>query len=74
MAAPYNLLTGSSVFASVVAYNAVGMSQNSDVGNGAVILVSTVPDAPLNLQRNPLVSPSKNSISFTWIEGLKNGN
>jgi hypothetical protein len=49
MGAPYNLLTGSSVFASVIAYNAVGMSQNSDVGNGALIIVSTVPDAPINL-------------------------
>jgi len=52
MSSPFNLVSGSSVFASVVCYNLVGESPNSDVGNGAVIVVSTVPDAPINLARD----------------------
>ena len=49
MTTPFNLLTGSSIYASVVAYNAVGDSHNSDVGNGAMVIVSTIPDAPVDL-------------------------
>ena len=46
MAPPFSLLTGSSVYASVVSYNLVGNSTNSPVGNGATILVSSVPASP----------------------------
>jgi hypothetical protein len=49
MAPPFSLKSGSSVYASVVCYNGVGDSPNSGVGNGAIVIVSNVPDAPTNL-------------------------
>jgi hypothetical protein len=52
MNSPFSLQIGSSVFVSVTCYNEIGESPNSDVGNGAIIVISTEPDAPLNLQRN----------------------
>jgi len=52
--APFNLPWGSSVFAKVSATNLYGTSDESLQGNGAVIL--TVPDAPLSVQDDPLVT------------------
>jgi len=49
MASPFNLIVGDSVYASVVAINGIGSSPSSPAGNGAVIAISTVPDAPINL-------------------------
>jgi len=46
MAAPYNLASGASVYAKVVGYNSIGTSIESAVGNGAVVKLSTIPDAP----------------------------
>jgi titin len=46
IAAPYNLLWGSSVWARVVAINLYGDSLTSSEANGAVII--TRPDAPIN--------------------------
>jgi hypothetical protein len=74
MASPFSLVSGSSIYASVVAYNNVGDSPNSDVGNGALIVVSAVPDAPINLLRNPLISLDKTKISFEWEDGVADGN
>jgi hypothetical protein len=74
MASPFSLVTGSSIYASVVAYNNVGDSPNSDVGNGALIIVSTIPDAPTNLLRNALISLDMTMISFTWEDGAADGN
>lgn len=73
MASPFSLLTGSSIYASVIAYNAVGDSPNSDVGNGALVIVSTVPGAPINLRRDALVTLDKTKISFEW-EDASDGN
>jgi|LauGreDrversion4_2_1035121.scaffolds.fasta_scaffold903175_1 hypothetical protein len=53
MASPFNLALGDSVYASVICINGVGNSPQSSVGNGAVITVSVVPDAPQNLVRDP---------------------
>lgn len=54
IAAPYSLPYGSSVYAKVKAINVVGSSEYSTVGNGAVII--EVPDAPINLSNNEVVS------------------
>jgi len=52
LASPFNLLVGDSVYASVIAINDIGPSPQSAVGNGAIIAISTVPDAPKNLIRD----------------------
>lgn len=56
MAPPFNLGLGASVYASVICMNGVGNSPQSSVGNGAIIEVSVVPDAPISLVRNPTVT------------------
>jgi hypothetical protein len=62
------------VYASVVCYNGVGDSPNSGVGNGAIVIISNVPDAPTNLQRSSIVSLDKTSISLVWSDGTNSGN
>ena len=52
MASPFNLGLGASVYASVICMNGVGNSPQSSVGNGAIIEVSVVPDAPISLIRD----------------------
>jgi hypothetical protein len=44
---PYSLPWGSSVYAKAIAINLYGDSDQSDAGNGAIII--TTPDAPINL-------------------------
>jgi hypothetical protein len=44
---PYNLPWGSSISASLYAFNSYGDSDSSEYGNGAII--TTSPDAPVNL-------------------------
>lgn len=65
---------GASVYASIVCYNGVGDSPNSDVGNGATVIVSTVPDSPVNLSRSLIVSLEKTQTSYIWEDGLHDGN
>ena len=74
MASPFFLVEGSSVYASVVCYNAVGDSPDSDVGNGAMVIVSTVPDAPVGEARSSLISLDKTQISIVWEDGAFDGN
>jgi len=74
MAAPYNLEVSMSVYASVICYNGVGDSPNSDVGNGATVIVSTVPDAPQLLARSLIISLDKTSVSITWEDAAFDGN
>lgn len=50
--APWRLTTGTSVFAKIIAINAMGESDRSTGGNGAVMKLSVVPDAPINLARD----------------------
>jgi hypothetical protein len=52
LGAPFNLVYGSSVKARVAAVNVIGTSLLSTAGNGAVILMSYIPDAPTNLTTN----------------------
>jgi hypothetical protein len=49
--APYSLTLLNSVYAKIVATNYYGDSEESLSGNGAKIFL--VPDAPVNLQKNP---------------------
>jgi len=62
------------VFVSVLCYNQIGESPNSVVGNGAVIQISTVPDSPVNLERDLSEPLNKTQISIKWADGANNGN
>jgi len=66
----YYLEWGSSIYAKVIAFNLYGDSDESDVGNGAVILTS--PDAPLTLVE-VYAERSATSLGFSWSEGAANG-
>lgn len=68
--APYSLLFGDSVFAKVVAINYYGASQSSVEANGAIIV--TVPDAPVGLQNDLLITTAY-KIGFTWQDGPSKG-
>jgi hypothetical protein len=72
MAAPFSLALGSSVTATVTSVNSVGNSPESPAGNGAVIIVWYVPDAPLSLTNDAIVT-SRSQIRFTWQDGISNG-
>jgi hypothetical protein len=54
---------GSSIYAKVIAYNYYGYSNESQLGNGAVIL--TYPDAPINIGEITSAR-SASSITFDW--------
>jgi hypothetical protein len=71
MASPFSLPWGSSVVATVSALNVYGSSlTSSPTASGAIIL--TIPDAPLNLANNLLVTFGT-SIGLTWSPGTSNG-
>ena len=53
-----------------MATNAYGDSAISDVGNGAIMVL--VPDAPINLQDDPLTT-SDSVIRFIWSDGVSDG-
>jgi hypothetical protein len=67
---PFVLPWGASVYAKVNAINVVGASDYSQVGNGAIIL--TIPDAPLNLSDDVLIT-SLHQIGLQWYQGYENG-
>ena len=70
IAAPFNILWGSSIYATVTATNLFGNSLVSTVGNGALIL--TIPDAPLNLSNVPSIT-SGYQIGLIWTKGQAEG-
>ena len=70
--APWSLPIGNSVFAKVVAINSMGSSLTSSPGNGAVLGLSVVPDAPINLARDNANTWS-GQITLTWSAGASNG-
>ncbi len=63
-ASPYNHPWGASIFATVLATNAVGSSSASTPGNGAKI--TTYPDPPTSLANNAAVT-SSSVIALTWV-------
>jgi len=46
-APPWGLVQGASIYAKIIAYNALGDGPESPVGNGGVVVL--VPDAPINV-------------------------
>ena len=63
-AAPYSLSGASSVYAKVIATNAVGSSAESASSNGAVLLSISVPSIPAA----PMTSTNLNtSVTITWV-------
>ena len=61
--APFNLVWGSQINATVTAVNNKGLSVTSEKGSGAVIL--TRPQAPLNLKDRPTITTST-QIGLIW--------
>jgi hypothetical protein len=57
--------------AKIVAYNSIGDSVESPVGNGALLKLSLVPDAPI-LNQN-IASSTKTQIGVTWVDGVYSG-
>lgn len=60
---PFNHDWGASIYAKVSATNIVGSSDESQVGNGALIL--TQPDAPINLSDDTDIT-DHTQIGLTW--------
>ena len=69
---PYMISIGSSVQVKVAALNVVGTSPYSQVGNGAVITMSFVPDAPINLARDE-VETTRTQVGLLWTSGASHG-
>ena len=69
-AAPFLLEDADHVFAKIVAINAVGSSEESNPGNGAEIILSSVPDQVSALI---MVSQSKTSIEISWSAPYNGG-
>ena len=67
---PFNLPWGTDVSAKIVAYNAYGDSQESEVGSGAVIV--TYPSPPINLSEN-VETRGATQIGLTWSAGSNGG-
>jgi len=63
---------GTSVFAKVTAFNAMGSSAISTEGNGAILKLSVTPDPPVNLARDNL-NTFAGQITLTWADGPYNG-
>jgi hypothetical protein len=62
-AEPFNLPWGASIYAIVSATNVKGESENSDEGNGCVIITS--PGTPTNLIEDTLLR-SKSTLGLQW--------
>lgn len=71
-AAPFNLAIGESIFSKVVAFNTIGDSPESTPGNGAIVSIVIVPDAPVDLLRDNSATTTS-QIGLTWSDGLSNG-
>lgn len=72
MLEPYNLAPGTSVFAHVKAMNVMGESEYSTAGNGAVLKLSVVPDAPTNVARDDAFTLGGQA-TITWQDGASDG-
>lgn len=66
IAAPYNLVGGDSVYATVVATNIYGDSAQSEAGNGAYY--TTVPFAPVDLAED-ITHRSATTLGLMWSVG-----
>lgn len=68
--APYSLVEGEPIDVKIIATNSYGDSDYSDKGNGA--LTQLVPDAPINLTRDEVVTDAF-IIKFSWSKGASEG-
>ena len=69
-AVPYSLVFDDDVQVKIVSINLYGESDQSLAGSGAKIQV--VPDAPISLANNALVTDAT-KIGLTWSQGVSNG-
>ena len=70
--APWTLSASASIYAKIVAVNAIGSSQESVAGNGATLMISSVPDAPIGLARDS-VTTTTTQIGLLWFAGSSDG-
>jgi hypothetical protein len=70
--APFNLQPGVDIYAKIVATNQIGDSVASEPGNGAQLIISTVPDAPVQLARDS-VTTTTSQIGLLWNAGASDG-
>jgi hypothetical protein len=66
--APYSLVNGASVYATVLAENEVGKSDPSAPGNGAVL-----PTVPVTPAAPTTTNPSNISVTITWVTPANGG-
>lgn len=69
---PFDLQLGQSVTARVLATNDVGSSPFSDPGNGSVIVIWYVPDAPVSLANDGSVT-TRTQIKVDWQDAANDG-
>lgn len=67
---PFNLNTGNSVYAKVIATNEKGDSEESEIGSGAYII--TLPDNPKDLVED-LAQRTPTTLGLSWNAGDSNG-
>lgn len=63
---------GASVYVQVFAQNAIGNGTMSVAGNGAIVSVIVVPNAPTSLVRDSITS-TPTAIGINWSDGTSNG-
>lgn len=63
-------MLGYSIQIKIVAFNAYGYSQESEAGNGGIIVL--VPDSVISLLNNPTIT-SDSVIGISWSDGPSNG-
>lgn len=66
----YQIQWGDSVYAKLTAFNIYGVSDLSDAGNGAVLMIA--PEAPHSLSENFSVK-SATSIGISWVKATEEG-
>jgi hypothetical protein len=69
MGEPWLLTESMSIYAKVVAVNEIGDSELSARGNGAQLVISTVPDAPIGLVRDHTLTTTE-QIALMWTAPL----
>jgi hypothetical protein len=67
---PYSLVLNEEIWAKIIATNFYGDSPFSEPGNDG--LTKLIPDAPVNLVNDPIVTDAF-SIKFDWVDGASDG-
>lgn len=69
--APFNLVDDDNIYARVLAYNTIGDGAIAE-GSGAIVSTIVIPDAPINLARDPTTTTTS-QVGLTWEDGPSNG-